>query len=73
METYNKRAKELGRPLTVLDTKITAALLKESSVIIAGLTATSASSGYTGIRVKPSGKFEAKIYVDGTTEVLGSE
>ena len=45
METYNKRAKELGRPLTVLDTKITAALLKKSSAIIAGLTTSKSSSG----------------------------
>ena len=30
---YNKRAKELGKPLILLDRKITAALLKESAAI----------------------------------------
>ena len=88
MAAYNKRAKELGRPLTVLDNKITAALLKESA-IIAGSTTSGAStssttpasrapgvapsSGYKGISLVASGKFAARIRVDGTTEVLGSE
>ena len=30
---YNKRAKELGKPLTELDSKITAALIKKSSAV----------------------------------------
>ena len=72
MAAYNKRAKQVGRPLTVLDTNITAALVKESAAIIAS-SAASRFSGYKGIEVVPSGKFKAKIYDDGEAEHLGSE
>ena len=45
---YNKRAKQVGKPLTagnVLDKNITAALLKQSAAIIAGLATSKSSSG----------------------------
>ena len=76
---YNKRAKELGKPLTVLDSKITATLVKESASASASATQAlrvsklAPPNGYTGIRVTRNGKFEVVIWADGTKDNLGSE
>ena len=45
---YNKRAKEVGKPLTVLDRKITAALIKKSAAIIDSVAASISSSSSSG-------------------------